>query len=60
MNVIINLAHTAKNRMQIALDTLSEWASDWGAQINLSKTVTTIFSLSNHQEKVNLKINEVS
>jgi ribonuclease HI len=49
---------TAQSRMQAALNVISKWTSDWGVQINLSKTVVTCFSLSNVQESIKLKIHE--
>lgn len=47
---------TARYRMQEVLDQIGTWTSDWGVELNQSKTVTTIFSLSTLPESVSLKI----
>ena len=48
---------TANYRMQEALDVVGKWATDWGVEINTTKTTTTCFSLSNTKETTNLSIN---
>ena len=48
---------TASYRMQEALEHIGRWASDWGVEINATKTVATVFSLSPLPETVSLKIN---
>ena len=48
---------TASFRMQEALNHVGNWASDWGVEINTTKTVTTVFSLSSLPETVKLEMN---
>ena len=48
----------ARHRIQEALDHISEWGRDWGVEINTTKTVSSIFSLSNQKEQVNLQMNK--
>lgn len=48
---------TASYRMQEALEHVGRWASDWGVEINATKTVATVFSLSPLPESINLKMN---
>lgn len=49
---------TANHRMQEALDNVGTWASDWGVDINPTKTVYSVFSLSPKPETAHLKLNE--
>ena len=48
---------SAGHRMQEALNHIEVWASDWGVDINISKTVSTVFSLSPLPETASLKLN---
>nr|KAG5714784.1 hypothetical protein BaRGS_000272 [Batillaria attramentaria] len=48
---------SATIRMQEAVDHIGRWASDWGVEINATKTVTTVFSLSTLPETAKLKMN---
>ncbi|BFY98463.1 hypothetical protein BsWGS_01503 [Bradybaena similaris] len=47
---------TANLRIQEALDNIAKWATDWGVQINPSKTTAKVFSLSNKPDPINLHI----
>jgi ribonuclease HI len=45
-----------KVRMQEAINKVEEWAKTWGVQINKSKTITTLFSLSTKPENYTLML----
>ena len=45
----------AGSRIQTALDKLSEWTDNWGVELNKTKTVYTVFSLSPKVEVLNLR-----
>jgi len=49
---------TASYRMQEAMDQVETWATDWGVEVSVTKTVSTVFSLSTKPETAKLKIGE--
>ena len=48
---------TAKIRIQITLNGISKWASDWGLSVNKTKTTYTVFTLSTKKCNVKLEMN---
>ena len=48
---------TANYRLQQALREIEAWSRSWLVKVNEKKTTYTVFSLSNQQQKVNLKLN---
>ena len=49
---------TAQLRMQDTIQNVSDWAEKWALQINTTKTVTTLFSLSTTKENIKLYLND--
>ena len=47
---------TATYRMQNAINAVCKWTKDWALELNTTKTVSTLFSLSTSKEKVTLKL----
>ena len=47
---------TATHRMQDAINKIEEWATEWGVEINTTKTVTTVFSLSPQPEVAKIQM----
>ena len=46
----------AQKRLQTTLDRLDQWTTDWSMKVNATKTTYTVFSLSNKEQTVNLKL----
>ena len=47
----------ASRRIQDALNLVAKWASDWGVEINATKMVSTVFSLSPAPETAHIYLN---
>ena len=48
---------TAVHRIQNAINEVCSWTESWALQLNTTKTVSTLFTLSTAKEKVSLKLN---
>ena len=46
----------AQKRLQTTLNRLDQWTTDWSMKVNATKTTYTVFSLSNKEQTVNLKL----
>ena len=53
-------ATTARYRMQLALDKLSEWTRNWCVSINKEKSSATLFSLSTKTQSCTLTLENIS
>ncbi|KAK7101444.1 hypothetical protein V1264_019826 [Littorina saxatilis] len=49
---------TATHRIQNTINSVSSWSEHWALQLNTTKTVSTLFSLSTYKEKVLLKLKD--
>ncbi|KAK7116423.1 hypothetical protein V1264_002108 [Littorina saxatilis] len=49
---------TATHRIQNTINSVSSWSEHWALQLNTTKTVSTLFSLSTFKEKVLLKLKD--
>ena len=48
---------TAVHRIQNTINDVCSWTESWTLQLNTTKTVSTLFTLSTAKEKVSLKLN---
>ena len=48
---------TAVHRIQITINEVCSWTESWALQLNTTKTVSTLFTLSTAKEKVSLRLN---
>ena len=48
----------AQKRIQGTIDAVEKWSRDWGVEINISKTIFMLFSLSTTKEEVNLYLGD--
>ena len=46
----------AQKRLQTTLNRLDQWTTVWSMKVNATKTTYTVFSLSNKEQTVNLKL----
>ena len=49
---------TATYRIQEAISSINKWTLDWDLEINISKTNSTLFSLSTSEEQIKLRLND--
>ena len=49
---------TAAHRIQNTINQVCDWTENWALQLNTTKTVSTLFSLSTSKEKVKLKLKD--
>ena len=49
---------TAAYRIQEAISGINKWTLDWGLAMNISKTNSTLFSLSTSKEQIKLGMND--
>ena len=47
---------TATYRLQEAISSINKWTQDWGLEININKTNSTLFSLSTSKEQIKLRL----
>ena len=48
---------TAVHRIQNTINEVCSWTESWALQLNTTKTVSTLFTLSTGKEKVSLRLN---
>ena len=48
---------TAVHRIQNTINEVCNWTESWALQLNTTKTVSTLFTLSTAMEKVSVKLN---
>ena len=49
---------TATYRIQEVINGINKWTLDWGLEINISKTNSTLFSLSTSKEQIKLRLKD--
>ena len=49
---------TAAYRIQEAIKGINKWTQDWGLEINIGKTNSTLFSISTTKEQIKLRLKD--